>query len=287
LACLEKDPTVIVVVDNYYNIEQLNSLAARKNVIVNVLVDLDSGQGRTGIKMSSALEFGKKIFSLPSLKLRGIQCYAGHLQHIKSFSERRQKSLTVLNEAKKVLDSYFSNGLLNRDSYIFTGTGTGTHDIDCEIHGLTDMQVGSYVVMDVEYLLIGSKETDTFSSTFASPPLTLLSSVVSTNRFPETVTVDAGTKALYKDGPPPQVEYPAELRDSKYRWGGDEHGYLSLPPSYKKSNHKSDTTGLLGEVIEFCVSHCDPTINLFDYFYVHQNGKIIDVWPINMRGKNQ
>jgi len=43
----------------------------------------------------------------------------------------------------------------------------------------------------------------------------------------------------------------------------------------------------LGEVVELIVSHCDPTVNLFDEFYVIRDGRVIDVWPIDLRGKCQ
>jgi len=206
----------------------------------------------------------------------------------KNFKDRRELSLTILERARKVLEECFSSHLLSRSDYIFTGTGTGTHDIDVEVVGLTDMQVGSYVMMDVEYLSIGSKESDqSFSSTFSNPPLTLLSSIISTHQFPERVTLDAGTKAIYKDGPPARVVSPALFVKSKYTWAGDEHGYLLFNDSNGIKQIAESGSQLLGQVVELCVSHCDPTINLFDYFYVHQAEKIIDIWPIDMRGKNQ
>ena len=43
----------------------------------------------------------------------------------------------------------------------------------------------------------------------------------------------------------------------------------------------------LGDVLELIVSHCDPTNNLHDRFYVTQGDRVVDIWPIDLRGKSQ
>lgn len=89
---------------------------------------------------------------------------------------------------------------------IFTGGGTGTFEIDMEIPEITDVQPGSYTVMDVEYQVIGcSQDPNQFLPTFRQQPMTLLATVVSEQK--NSVTIDAGLKALYKDGPGPKVQH--------------------------------------------------------------------------------
>jgi len=83
--CIKKDPSFMVVVDHEKNVKELNTLAEENKLIVNVLVDIDSGQRRTGISPDRALSLAKVINALPALKLKGIQCYAGHVQHIQKF----------------------------------------------------------------------------------------------------------------------------------------------------------------------------------------------------------
>jgi len=284
IACVKQDPTLIVVVDNSTTATYLQQAAEASHVKVNVLVDMaPEVLKRTGVLPSGALPLARHIATLSNLRLRGVQCYGGHLQHITSFKERRELSLELMNQGKKVVDELIDAKLLSKSDYIYTGSGTGTHDIDVEVNGLTDMQVGSYVMMDVEYLTVGSKEHETkFSSTFAAPPLTILGSVICANHAPEKVTIDTGFKAIYKDGPPAEVVYPPELKKAEFAWAGDEHGFLYLPPECKLSS-----SALLGQTVEMIVSHCDPTVNLFDHLYLTQHGKIIDVWEIDMRGKTQ
>jgi len=141
---------------------------------------------------------------------------------------------------------------------------------------LTDLQVGSYTVMDADYLGIGSSGNPSRFDRFP-PALTLLTTVISKNH-PGFVTVDAGLKALYKDGKTPYVlnqPQPGLL----YEWRGDEHGKITLP--------ERSASPELGTVFELVVSHCDPTVNLFDFFYVTRGEKVVDIWPIDMRGRCQ
>ncbi len=128
--------------------------------------------------------------------------------------------------------------------------------------------------MDAEYRFIGSEQNSSAFTTFKQS-LTLLATVISANHNTH-VTVDAGLKALYFDpNTNPIVIHPENLR---YEWAGfgDEHGKIL-------SDNKLPT---VNDVIEMITPHCDPTINLFDQFYVTENNIVIDIWPIDMRGKS-
>jgi len=273
MKCVAQAPQLMAVIDNAENARRLNAAAAQYGLELSVLVDLDPGMGRTGIPFGNGLAMGQLINSLPSLRLRGVQCYAGHVQHIPSFEERRQRSLDWMNQAAEVVRQFHQNGL---PCDIFTGAGTGTYEIDVQVPELTDLQVGSYTLMDAEYRNIGSSQNPTRFSQFP-PALTMLTTVISMNH-PQFVTVDAGLKALYHHGGTPEVVHPSS-GSWHYDWWGDEHGRIMLPNPPSKVS--------LGKVLELIVSHCDPTVNLFDFFYVIRDGIVTDIWPIDMRGKSQ
>jgi len=273
MKCVSQDPELMVVVDNADNARKLNEAATKSALKLNVLVDLDPGMGRTGISFNGGVAMGRLLNSFPSLCLRGVQCYAGHVQHISSFEERRRASLDWMNRGAELVRQFRQNGL---PCDIFTGAGTGTYEIDCQVPELTDLQVGSYTLMDAEYLNIGSSQNPSRFSNFP-PALTLLTAVISMNH-PHFVTVDAGLKALYHHGGTPDVVHPPGS-GWHYEWWGDEHGRIVLPNPPPKIS--------LGEVLELVVSHCDPTVNLFDFFYVIRDEIVKDIWPIDMRGKCQ
>jgi D-serine deaminase-like pyridoxal phosphate-dependent protein len=130
--------------------------------------------------------------------------------------------------------------------------------------------------MDAEYLAIESSEK---SKGFASfkPALRLLTTVVSANQQ-GFVTVDAGLKTIYKDGATPFIVSPG-FENMKYDWFGDEYGKIMYS--------ENDKPPSIGTVLELVTSHCDPTINLFDKFYVTKSNEAIDEWPIDLRGCSQ
>jgi D-serine deaminase-like pyridoxal phosphate-dependent protein len=66
-----------------------------------------------------------------------------------------------------------------------------------------------------------------------------------------------------------------------YDWGGfgDEDGKITADKHCKLPKN--------GDVLELIVPHCDPTINLYDKFYIVNNGVIEDIWEIDLRRKSQ
>jgi 3-hydroxy-D-aspartate aldolase len=99
LDCLAEAPDLLVVVDDAANARHLNDAALQRNLRLNVLVDLDPGMGRTGVPFRAGVTMGYQIQSLPALRLRGVQCYAGHIQHVLSFSERSRLSQEWMKQA--------------------------------------------------------------------------------------------------------------------------------------------------------------------------------------------
>ena len=259
-------PDTILVVDNLDNAYTLNTIFKAQNLHLNILVDIDAGIGRTGVIPANTLDLIHQIIKLHNINFLGIQCYAGHLQHITNLADRRTKSHEILNIAGQIKQQLIDFGIPCK---IQTGSGTGTFSIDAEVTAVTEIQPGSYCVMDQEYNDIEHKDAKFL------PAMTMLTTVISTNHGSH-VTVDAGTKALYRVDTKPKIISHTNLC---YDWDsfGDEHGKVS------RINNEG-TLPMLGEVLELVVAHCDPTINLFDYFYITDNDIVIDRWHIDLRG---
>lgn len=273
VSLLAKSPSLMMAVDNPGIVEMLGAVLRENRLAMDVLIDIDIGQKRTGVIPGTAIAFAEHILSQRSLRLRGIQAYAGHVQHIKSYDERKAESLRCLSEAvavfRKLLPGLGANP-------IFSASGTGTHDIDLSVPETTELQVGSYTCMDAEYLAIGS-DADKNSFTAFAPALRLLTTVVSANQK-GFVTVDAGLKSLYRDGATPQVLGRAG-RPLSYDWFGDEYGKISYAETTQPP--------AIGEMFELVTSHCDPTINLFDRFYLTRGDELVGSWAIDLRGCSQ
>lgn len=270
---LDTAPALTLVLDNCDTATLLNHAAGERGVLAKVILDIDVGQQRTGVAPDKAVELGLRIAELPNLSLCGLQAYAGHAQHIMNYQERCRAGRDCLDLAAVTLHALRDHGVACE---IFTGGGTGTLDTDLQHPDLTEVQCGSYTLMDVDYRQIGSAAGPNSFTQFA-PALTLLTTVISANRS-DHVTVDAGLKSVYQDGPAPVVINPHST--GIYSWFGDEYGKVSL-------GTQNGFLPRLGDVLEMIVSHCDPTVNLFDQFMVTQGDIVVDTWPIDLRGRSQ
>ncbi len=270
---VEKAPSLMVVVDHTRNVELLAAGLKEKGLSINVLLDLDAGLHRTGVSPENALDLAEIIISHPELCLRGIQAYAGQVQHISSYDTRKEESQKSLMGPAVIFREL--HGMVDT-CRIFSGAGTGTFNIDVLIPELTELQVGSYVFMDTEYLAIAQSEKFNGFSSFV-PSLSVLTTVVSQNQA-EFVTVDSGLKSLYRDGGNPKI-IGTGSDGLTYEWFGDEYGRIR--------SEKGQDLPILGSVLELITSHCDPTINLFEKLHLTRGDEVVDIWNIDLRGCSQ
>lgn len=260
---------VMLAVGHAREVELLAEAATAGRVTVDVLVDVDVGDRRTGILPGTpALELARLIAKHSSLRIRGVQAYAGLASHVIGFEAREKTSREVMAKAVETRELLAQAGF---DASILSGGSTGTYNIDSTIRGVTELQVGSYVFMDVDYRRIGGKtDAQVYSDFHAS--LTVLTTVVSTTH-PDRVSVDAGTKAL--DTTVPHKPEAKNWPGLTYNRGGDEFGILTLESGGKLPK--------IGDRIEFIVPHCDPTTNLYDRIYAVRGDRVEAIWPIVAR----
>jgi D-serine deaminase-like pyridoxal phosphate-dependent protein len=264
---------VLLTVGHARQVELLSEAAQQAGAIVNVLVDIDVGDRRTGILPGEpALELARFVVRNKRLRLRGLQAYAGHASHVVGFLQRQKLAREAMGRAVATRELLAKNGL---DVAILSGGSTGTYNIDSAVRGVTELQVGSYVFMDVDYRRIGGRNEQAVYTDFR-PSLTVLTTVVSATHA-DRVTVDAGTKALDTT-----VPWRAEALNHPgltYHPGGDEFGILTA--------QKGTRLPRLAERLEFIVPHCDPTTNLFDRIYAMRGDGVEAVWPLVARRESQ
>jgi D-serine deaminase-like pyridoxal phosphate-dependent protein len=260
-----KQSDTMSVVDNLAHARQLSEAAAAAKVNLNVMLDVDPGSRRTGVPGGDeAIALAEKIVRLPNLKLRGIHAYSGASAHVQGYEARREHSTRAMGPALETLARLRRAGFTLE---IFSGGSTGTYNIDTALEGMTELQVGSYVFMDVEYRMIGGKSGPVYDD-FASS-LTVLATVISKNH-PDRATVDAGIKAFATDR-----KFGPDLKDMTgvtYSFGGDEHGILNLQNPSREVK--------VGDRLEFIVPHCDPSVNLYDRIYCLRGEKVEAVWRV-------
>jgi 3-hydroxy-D-aspartate aldolase len=270
LQLLELGVAVAVVVDDEERAVSMAAAAHRSGRVLDVLIDVDLGMGRTGVgSVESALRLVDVVCDAEGVSYRGLQAYSGSVQHIEDFPERDGIYTGQLRFLSGLIAALDKRGL---KPATVTGGGTGTLALDCREGILTEHQAGSYIFMDVEYGAVNLSANDA-NAGFATS-LFLHSTVISGN-VPGTATIDAGLKSFATDGPLPRV-YGGASAGTTYAFFGDEHGRLNFPSA-------TDCLAL-GSIVRFVTPHCDPTVNLHDYLHVVQNDTIVDIWQIAGRG---
>jgi 3-hydroxy-D-aspartate aldolase len=243
----------------------------RLGVAMTLFIDVDPGLHRTGVAdAEAAAELAEVIAASTSLRWGGLQYYCGSQQHIEGYAQRRA-AIAERNDYLASVISRLREG--GHEPRVVTGGGTGTHRIDAELGILTELQAGSYVFMDRQY---GACDLADGAPAPFETSLMVDSRVISANQ-PFMSTVDAGLKSFStEDGVPPILRGAPD--GSTYRFMGDEQGAV-LPP-------RGVAPPALGEVITFGAPHCDPTVNLYDAFHVVRDGTLVDIWPIEARGRS-
>jgi D-serine deaminase-like pyridoxal phosphate-dependent protein len=258
-----------VTVDHPDAIAGLDDAARMSGKPLKVLVDLNIGLCRTGIAPGdAALALGQKVVGSTHLQLQGLQAYGGQLQHIEDYADRRAKALTALESVAATRDLFLKSGL---PCAVISGSGTGTFQIDVAARVFTELQVGSYVFMDREYNDVKGERGGLGFQT----SLFVETSVISINTA-GIATTDAGLKSFATEAGPPPI-YSGAPEGAKYFFFGDEQGGLAFA---------AGSNGLpLGARLRCVTPHCDPTVNLYDFYHVMDGDRLVALWPIEGRGR--
>ena len=268
LARLARSARMAVCVDNAANLVQLSEAMSQAGVEIDVLVEVDVGQGRCGVTGPEAvLALARQAHDLPGVNFAGLQAYHGAVQHRRSREERAQVCREAARQAAACAQLLRDNGMA---CHTITGGGTGSVEFDAASGVYTELQPGSYAFMDGDY---GANEWDGALAFRSS--LFLLSTVMSTPA-PDRVILDVGLKSTSAECGPPAVYGTPGLRCVAIN---DEHSVVRVEPGAQAP--------ALGSVLQLLPSHVDPTFNLHDELVVLQGGTVHALWPIAARGMSR
>jgi D-serine deaminase-like pyridoxal phosphate-dependent protein len=260
VARLARERSVMVAVDSAAGVEQLAEAARHVGVTVGVLVDVNVGQERCGVAPGKeTLAMARRVAHTPGLQLRGVMGYEGHAQPLRDRAERQSTARNAMRRLAATADLLRTSAVA---CDVVSGGGTGTYDISGRAEGITEIQAGSYVLMDTDYAQVGVP----FEHAFA-----VLGTVIS-RPVPGRCVADCGHKAATNDHGYPAVR---GIDGAIVTALNDEHAVIAIPP---------ETRLEVGDRIQLLPSHTDPTVNLHDAFYVLDGERVIDVWPISARG---
>ena len=253
LTALAASKDISVAVDSPRNGAALSEAATAAGVRLGVLVELDAGMGRCGVAPGqAALDLCRTISGLPGLEFRGIM----------AIPPVGDEDLGL--QLQPVLDT---RELLDRESLPCQVSVAGTHnyDVAASLDGITEVQAGSYPLMDFRYCQVRPE---------FSPAAKVLASVIS-HPTDQSAVLDAGHKATGPDRGTAVLEGIPGAAANRF---SAEHGVVDLEESAISQLRPGDKAWLAPNDLGLCV-------NQYDFIRAVRNGKLEGFWSIAARGR--
>jgi 3-hydroxy-D-aspartate aldolase len=268
LAALAADATVALCFDAPEQVDAAARVAREFGVELGGMVEIDVGAERCGVAPGrGAATLARRIAEAPNLRFRGLQAYHGRAQHMPTHQERAQAIASAVDFVRETLDALAADNLACE---IISGAGTGTFAFEAASGVYNELQAGSYVFMDTDYARIGGKDGGRYTEFEHS--LFVLATVMSAPTSDRAI-VDAGLKSYSAEKGPPWVHGREDIEVTAV---SDEHGKLRLGRKAERLR--------LGDKVWLIPGHCDPTVNLHDWYVGVRRGRVEALWPIAARG---
>ena len=258
-----------VAVDNPQNVSDLSQAAEAQGVTLGVLVELDVGLGRCGVAPGDeALELARAVANSPGLRFDGIMAIAplpSFSSEASDFPERQERDATSWQVLQHVLET---RELIEKNSLpvsVVSVGGTHNYDVAAGMAGITEVQAGSYPLMDHLYCRMRSE---------FSPAAKVLAAVIS-RPTGESAVLDAGHKATGPDRGLAVLEGVAGAQAVRF---SAEHGVLDLQSGPAQNMKSGDKAWLVPFNLGLC-------FNQYDYVRAVRGDKLEGFWPIAGRGR--
>lgn len=249
-----------VAVDAAEQAQAISEAAQAAGVTIGILVEVDIGMGRCGVPPGDpARELARRIARLPGLRFDGLQAYEGHLVNVPDRQERARRTHEAMQLAIETRRQIERDGLPVR---VVSGGSTATYQTTGTLDGVDEIQAGTYATMDASYHELAPE---------FEIALSVLATVISRPR-PDTAVLDVGVKGVGHEFGPPRIRNHPSAHVP--RFGAEEHCVVRGVSDWR-----------IGQRVEIVPSHACTTCNLYRRMYVHDAGRIVDVWPIEAAGR--
>ena len=257
LAGLARDHRILVAVDEVPNAEALSAAATAAGSTLGIMVEVDTGMDRCGVDSAAdALALARRVADLPGLRFEGITGYEGHCSLTRDNDLRHERQREAM--------AFFTGvaALLEADGIgcpIRSAGGIATWNWTAAFPGMTEIQAGTYVVMDNFHgVMVPGFEHS----------LTIQATVIS--RQSGHVIVDAGSKSVADPADVTIVGHDLPV----FRFD-EEHGIFDAT---------GGSTLRVGDAVALVPGYSPSTVNWYDVYHVVQDDVVVDIWPIIPRG---
>jgi D-serine deaminase-like pyridoxal phosphate-dependent protein len=257
LVAAGREGNVTVAVDDLGNLEELARRARGAGTTLGVVVELDVGMGRGGARdADAALGLGHAAAGLAGVRLRGLLGYEGHCASEPDPGVRERKVLAAMDLLVGAAERFGAEGL---PTEVVSAGATGTYETVGAIAGVTEVQAGSYILMD------GFHEPLVSGFGFA---VRVVATAISVHD--DLVVFDAGRKAVGGDFGPPEAP-------------GGPGTFAFLHEEHLGFRYAGGAPFRIGDRAALVPRYAPMAVNLFGAFYVAEAGRVVDVWPILAR----
>lgn len=257
LARCQDRAQITVAVDSAETI----SAAARAGIAA-VVIDVNVGLPRCGCDPAESGTLADLALS-KGLTVRGVMGYEGHLMALPNDHDKASRVRDSMVALTTAFDDVRSR--VGDQCTIISAGGTGTFhlfDGDDTVRRITEVQAGSYVLMDSHYGALGLP---------FGQALFIVGTVIASQR--KWAVVDVGLKALGMDHGNPTIA------DAAVWFCSDEHTTFSM---------NNGAQPPVGSKVLIIPAHVDPTIAMHDSLFLVSEasleGTITDEWPVDLRG---
>jgi D-serine deaminase-like pyridoxal phosphate-dependent protein len=257
LAELARDHRVLVAVDEAENAASASAAAVTAGSTLGIMVEVDTGMDRCGTdNAADCLALARQVTDLPGLRFEGITGYEGHCSMTPDHDLRHERQRTAMKFFTGVAGQLEADGI---PCPIRSAGGIATWNWTAAYPGLTEIQAGTYVVMDNFHgrMVPGFEHS-----------LTIAATVIS--RQSGKVIVDAGNKS---------VADPADVT-----MVGHDHPVLRFDEEHGIFDAAGGSPLRVGDQVALVPGYSPSTVNWYDAYHVVQGDIVVDIWPVIPRG---
>ncbi len=255
-----------VLIDHQAALEALSAAMAQYSKSIRVLMDVDSGMGRTGVEAGpQAKLLYEMICSSPGIIAAGMQWYDGH-NHQPDVDDRRMAIEEGWYPLIELRDSLLLDGFPIPKIVV---AGTGSFPILAEM-GEPNLELtpGTTTLYDAGY-------HSSFADLPFRPAAAVMTRVVSCNREGH-LTLDCGHKSIAPDQPAGRRALFPEIPDAIEVSHTEEHLVIATDQASRFS---------IGDCLIALPRHVCPTVALHQSATLVADGKIVDTWQVTARNR--
>jgi D-serine deaminase-like pyridoxal phosphate-dependent protein len=251
------------LIDDAINAENISDIFSENSRVIDVYIDLNVGQDRTGIKPANAFDLFNECENFRGINIIGLHAYDGHIRDT-DVQERKEKTDVafdaVIQLAKKI-------GSSSGEKMKIVAGGSPTFPVHAQRDDV-ECSPGTFVFWDHGY------KTQFFDEPFeyAALVITRVISVVDDH----TVCIDLGHKSIAAENVLEKRVYFLNAENTQPVGQSEEHLVLKVDDA---SVYK------IGDVLYGVPYHICPTVALYERAIVVENNQVVNEWKVVARDR--